>query len=403
VRATRTPPLAPADAELFAAARLRAARLQPYLAAAVFSLVPVPRPGYGTFGVDRWWRVYVDPEVMHRWGVEATAGVLLHEAHHVVRDHHGRADRLGVPAAGAHRWNLAGDAAINDDLVDDGVPLPDPVLPRHLGARPGLLEEAYYRHLCHEEAGHRRDSCGSGAGGAPLAVELDEEPYGPGSGVDDVDAAGLRRGVAHEVVAAERAGRPVSPGLVRWARDLLQPQVPWPRLLRAAMGRTLRGVTGRATPDWTRPDRRADARPDFPRPGLRRHRPDVAVVVDTSASMTRPLLDAAVTELDAILHRAGVGEVTVVVCDDVAVSPQRVRRISSLTLVGGGGTDLRIGIAAAAALRPRPAVVVVLTDGWTPWPPTAPAGTALVAAVIGTEAPLPAGPGITSVRVADPA
>ena len=34
----------PADAEFFGAARLRAARMQPYLASAVFSLIPVPVP-----------------------------------------------------------------------------------------------------------------------------------------------------------------------------------------------------------------------------------------------------------------------------------------------------------------------------------------------------------------------
>ena len=36
------------------------------------------------------------------------------------------------------------------------------------------------------------------------------------------------------------------------------------------------------------------------------------------------------------------------------------------------------GIAAAAALRPRPAVTVVLTDGYTPWPERAPKGIRVV-------------------------
>ena len=79
--ATRLPPLARADSDLFAAARLRAARLQPYLASAVFSLVPVDSPGYGTFAVDRHWRVYVDMEQARAWGVEASAA----EVHQCVR------------------------------------------------------------------------------------------------------------------------------------------------------------------------------------------------------------------------------------------------------------------------------------------------------------------------------
>ena len=34
---------------------------------------------------------------------------------------------------------------------------------------------------------------------------------------------------------------------------------------------------------------------------------------------------------------------------------------------GRGGTDMRAGIAAAIELRPRPTVIVVVTDGYTPW------------------------------------
>ena len=45
------------------------------------------------------------------------------------------------------------------------------------------------------------------------------------------------------------------------------------------------------------------------------------------------------------------------------------------------------GLAAAAALRPRPAVVVVLTDGYTPWPQRAPKGMRVVVGLLGEQAP----------------
>lgn len=403
VTATRTPALGSADAALFAGARLRAARMQPYLASAVFALVPVARPGYGTFGVDRWWRVYMDMDVARGWGVEATAAVLLHEAHHMVRDHHGRADRLHVTTTQARRWNLAGDAAINDDLVAEGLPVPDPVLPRHLGLTDGGVEEAYFRHLLAQSEQADHHSCGSGAGGTPLPVEIDADPEEAGAGgVDEVDAGAVRRAVADDVVRSQDQGRPVSPGLARWARDLLCPQVPWRSMLRSALGHNVRAVAGRLQPDWARVDRRADSRPDFPRAGARHHRPDITVVIDTSASMTPTLLDAAVTEINSLLHRAGINELTVVVCDCTAARPQRVRRLGQLTMSGGGGTDLRIGIAAAVADRPTPSVIIVLTDGWTPWPTAAPARTTLIAVVIGAEAPLPGGPGIVALRIDEP-
>jgi predicted metal-dependent peptidase len=204
-------------------------------------------------------------------------------------------------------------------------------------------------------------------GGVPLPVEIDGGPDESGAdGVDDVDAGAIRRAVAHDVTRAEDRGEPVSPGLARWARDLLTPQVPWRSLLRSALGRSVREITSRTDPDWSCPDRRADTRPDFPRPGARHHRPDIAVVLDTSASMSQLLLNAAATEVSSLLHRSGIRELTVLVCDTAAVRPQRVRRLGDLQLKGGGGTDMRVGISAAAATRPTPSMIVVLTDGWTP-------------------------------------
>ncbi len=399
-RSTRIAPLDPADAELLAAARLRAARLQPYLATAVFAMVPVPTPGLGTFAVDRFWRVYVDLDAARSWGVEQSAAVLVHEAHHVLRDHHRRAVACGVTTSTHRLWNLAADAAINDDLVDDALPLPGGVLPRHLGLAANGLEEAYYRDLLDETAAVEPPGCGSGSGGAPVDGELDEHPEESGvDGLDEVDAAAVRRAVAHDVSAAASRGECSSPGLVLWARDLLSPQVLWRDLLRTAIGRPVREVTRDPHADWTRPDRRADSRPDFPRPGVRHQAPEIAVVVDTSASMDQTLLDAAVTEINGLLRRRGVRTLQVVSCDTESARPQRVRRLGDLVLRGGGGTDLRVGIDAAASCRPRPTVVVVLTDGETPWPDAAPPRTALVAVVIGEHAPLPRGPGITSVRI----
>jgi hypothetical protein len=40
------------------------------------------------------------------------------------------------------------------------------------------------------------------------------------------------------------------------------------------------------------------------------------------------------------------------------------------------------GIEAAAALRPRPTVVIVLTDGYTPWPDRPPPGIRVVVGLL---------------------
>jgi len=39
-----------------------------------------------------------------------------------------------------------------------------------------------------------------------------------------------------------------------------------------------------------------------------------------------------------------------------------------ISLGGGGGTDMAAGVEAALTMRPSPDLVVVITDGLTPWP-----------------------------------
>ncbi len=57
-------------------------------------------------------------------------------------------------------------------------------------------------------------------------------------------------------------------------------------------------------------------------------------------------------------------------------------RAAQVELAGGGGTDMGSGIYAAAALRPRPSVVIVLTDGFTPWPEAPPPAVRIIVGVL---------------------
>lgn len=93
-----------------------AARQQSYLSTALFALIPVNSPGLKTFAVDASWRVYLDFETAAVWGDQNAAGVLLHEVHHVLRRHNARALSAGVRPDEHELWNIACDAAINDDL-----------------------------------------------------------------------------------------------------------------------------------------------------------------------------------------------------------------------------------------------------------------------------------------------
>lgn len=400
-------PLRGEDAELFSALRLRASRSHPYFAAALFALIPRAAPGLDTFAVDVGWRLHADPDVMRRWTIEEATSVLIHEVHHLVRDHQRRG--LRIDGVDHWLWNLATDAAINDDLLREGLPLPSPVLPRHLGLDPGGVEEGYYREIVHGPATQPpasvtggQDTCGSGAGGRPSQAELaggGDTDTGDDTAVSETEAETIRHTVAAATLEAHERGDAVSASLVLWARQLTRPRVPWERVLRSAVRQSIRAVTGDPTPTHARPDRRSDSRPDFVYPGHVRRQASIAVVIDTSRSMSSRLLDAALTEIHGICARSGAPTTAVISCDAAAYEVQEVRTAAEVDLTGGGGTDMRVGIDAAAALRPAPDIVVVLTDGLTPWPAKAPHGIRLVAVVLGDRGDQPSGPGITACRI----
>ncbi len=105
--------------------------------------------------------------------------------------------------------------------------------------------------------------------------------------------------------------------------------------------------------------------------------------------MSEADLTAAVSEVQGVLTSSGIARdrLRLLTCDAAASAVQRVRSVRDIRLVGGGGTDMRVGIAAAEAERPCPDVVVVFTDGDTPWP-DAPSRARLVCAVISDRLPV---------------
>jgi predicted metal-dependent peptidase len=104
------------------------------------------------------------------------------------------------------------------------------------------------------------------------------------------------------------------------------------------------------------------------------------MVIDTSGSMSDRMLGQALAEVGGVLRSLGVArrDLRVLCCDADAYRSQPVRDLGRVELTGGGGTDVGAGIEAAAGARPAPDLVVVLTDGFTPWPPRPPAGVRVV-------------------------
>lgn len=368
--------------EQLAAARLWAVTQQPYLAAALFAVSFVEAPGHGTLGVDKHWRLYYDRAALDRWTTEETGVVLVHEAMHLLRAHHERAQAVGVTETESHRWNVAADFEVNDDLAH--MPLPVGALhPGQVGMPTGDLAEVYFRAL--EGWGLPGTWCHGGSGTDALwrEWELGENHHGVGTGEGDL----IRHQVAIDIGRALNAGGHVPDALRRWAGAFLHPRVDWRRRLAGSV-RTVLGVTvGAVDYHYSRPSRRngSPIAKGVVLPSMVAPSPRVAVVVDTSGSMSAERLERAMTELRGILRTAGVSgrSVRVLSCDTAVRSAQEVFGPGTVRLEGGGGTSLGAGLQEAARARPPVDVCIVLTDGYSRWPQVNPGRARTVIGVIG--------------------
>ncbi|MEV4757022.1 VWA-like domain-containing protein [Micromonospora sp. NPDC049559] len=371
-RAGEKPPPVPLDREKLFAARLHAARVRPYLATALFALQPVESWRVPTMAVDRHWRCYVSPAFVARTPLKELAGVWVHEVSHLLRDHHGRGDRFaaehGLTGAGERlRMNIAADFEINDDVYGNGLARPvGAVHPRDLGLGEGELMEDYLRQFGLGAVGRFLVwlDCGSGADG--LEREWDLGPDGA-HGLSPQERDAVRYRVAQGIV-----GRPgnVPLGWQRWAERAFHPPQPWRDLLGAAIRSAASGSGAGDDYSYGRPSRRSASLPGVILPSLRRRPPRVSVVIDTSGSVSDAELGSALLEVAAIGRALGGRRdlVSVLPCDAAVRVVHPLCRAEGIPLIGGGGTDLRTGFAAALAARPGPDVVVVLTDGQTAWP-----------------------------------
>jgi hypothetical protein len=377
------------DLTKVAAARLWAVTRLPYLARALFACSPRAAVDSGTIAVDRAWQIHADPVVLDRLDVEQLGRMFIHLVGHLVRDHAARAELAQVSAEDARaQWNRCADAEINDDLLaDDCVPTVAGELPADLGCDPGALVEIYYRAAA---VGSRRWDCGSGADAGPRPWDQPRTGRHALSCVNPTQGELLRLGVAADIQHQHRQEPGTVPGgWLRWAETMVPARTDWRRILAAEIRRAVAAVAGSVDYTYRRKARRARTSPGVVIPSMYRPVPDVAIVCDTSGSMHEQLLARALAEIEGLLTKTGLRttRVRVLAVDTAVHAVRRVSRAREVQLAGGGGTDMGAGIAAAAALRPRPSILIVLTDGFTPWPDRPPTGIRVIIGLLTEHGP----------------
>jgi predicted metal-dependent peptidase len=347
-------------------------------------------------------KVWYNADFIAGLNVDELIGLIAHEVSHIALMHMFRRQHRDPML-----WNMACDYAINGMLIAEGFRLPRGGL--WDAKLTGMSAEQIYDMLVEEQppqpqsqaggqgepgdegddgsgggqpqsgdegddgSGGGQPQSGDGPPGAPKAAgqgvpgigaDLIEDDFG-----DDPDAAKAAkdeiRGRMVQAVNAGRMAGQLPAGIKRALEELIHPPVPWQDVLRPYMQSLVADDES-----WSRRNRRYSSvyLPRRSSPSLGK----AVVIGDTSGSITDDdlkLIGGAVISIVEDTHP----EVVYMLWADAQVAGRQVfQRGDTVELepAGGGGTDMRVPLAEAAEHEPD--VVILITDGRTPWPDTPP-------------------------------
>lgn len=301
--------------------------------------------------------------------------VLYHEVMHFVRDHAGRRPEPQNDETATRKWNIAADCEINDH-VPQGLLFPQDINGEAMGVLPhqfqlpsGELAEWYYQNLPDEAVESITLAIGgSAADGVRRAWEDDAD-----GGVNSAESTLIREGVAQAVLEHEKTIGNLPASLVRWAEWEIERRIDWRQRLKRILGKRIGDAQlARCDYSFRRANRRYQTATNIILPSLRQSTtPKLVVVVDTSGSVGENELKYAVGEV-LNLAQTFQTDILVIPCDAQAYEATKIRTkrdFQTDTLKGGGGTDMIAGIEAAKTHKPD--AIIVITDGYTPYPTNA--------------------------------
>ncbi len=252
------------------------------------------------------------------------------------------------------------------------ITLPEtPVLPSQFGFPDGCLAEDYYSRLRNQqppppqkgkgkgkgqgngEAGEGEGSgdgelepgipggqpSGSGADGVTRKWEQGKpnaaDPKAP-EGITEGQAELIRHEVARRVQQAAKSQGSVPAGMKRWADNVITPNIDYKREIITQVKQAIEQIRGHSNQTYSR---------------IARKQYQGGII--------------AAATVKALPNQEGI---KVYACDAACYPAQQCFKAEQVSLLGGGGTDLSLGIVKASEDKPRPQLVIVLTDGYTNWP-----------------------------------
>lgn len=206
-------------------------------------------------------------------------------------------------------------------------------------------------------------------------------------GLDEADQEQLVHVTANNVLEREHGQESATHR--RWAKDILNPPIdPAARLLNLVR-RYCDLTFGIGERSYRRPSRR-NGNPRMVLPSNVAPLPRITVIVDTSGSMDAEDLGLSLGLIRKVLNSFRIRDGIKVITGDTQGQTKQLclsdpKRIE---LTGGGGTNMARIVAEVLQSRPQPQMILICTDGHTPWPEQDP-GIPIVACLTNPRATLP--------------
>lgn len=323
-------------------------------------LQPREARGLGTVGTDGS-TLWYDPDATAQWSDQELEGVVAHEIGHCAFGHMWRRG-----SRDKDRWNQAADHAVNHILLSDGFVLPK----GHLAAPQfkNMSAEAVYAHMPQTRRSNTLDDHNvwennpeSDGNDGNKSGESGNNESGAQTGDQDNSERGWKQRVAQAAQQARMQGK-----LPGWAEELvgelLRPQVDWTEILRDLIQSTVKN-------DYSlTPFSKRYMWVPLYMPSVRGEELEIAVAVDTSASVSSSLLKRFLSEVAAIAqqytnYRVHFMEIDTRVAQYTCVSSDEGNDFP-LQMHGRGGTEFTPAFEEVEKRELDISCLVYFTDGY---------------------------------------
>jgi predicted metal-dependent peptidase len=307
--------------------------------------------------------IYINPSA--GLNMEECRFVIAHEMLHVGLRHEVR--RQGRDP---FFWNVACDYVINSWLAEMGIGVMPSFGALYDESLKGMSAESVYDRIVTNLRQYRKLYTLRGKGMGDILCDRSSEWWQVGEGIT-VDEF-YRRCLAQGLEYHGSQGRGFLPaGLVEEIRALAQPPIPWDVQLARWFDLHFSPLEKRRS--YARPSRRQSATPDIPRPSWTNpsqhdQSRTFGVVLDTSGSMDRHLLAAALGAIASYAVVHDVPLVRVVFCDATYydqgyMAPEAIA--DRVKVRGRGGTVLQPAITYLERVQdfPKDGPLLIITDG----------------------------------------